>query len=219
VSLRRKDRARKDEAKVERRQAILDAAWAMFQSTPYPAITMAEVAERSELAKGTVYLYFKTKEQMFVEIGQAQLEAWFDEIDAALDGRALDADGLTDLLCRSLEARPGLIRLLAMLHSVLEQNIDFETALSFKRMLVRRVSRTGALLEAGLDFLAVGEGARLLLRVYALIVGLHSLADPLPGVAEVMDEPGLDILAIDFSRELSATLKALMRGMETNRHG
>jgi AcrR family transcriptional regulator len=212
--MRRKDRARRDEAKQERRQAILDAAWDMFQATPYASITMADVAQRTQLAKGTIYLYFKTKEELFLQIEQGQLEAWFDEVDTKLAGQRLDTAGLADTLAESLGRRPGLIRLLAMLNTVLEQNIDFEAALGFKQMLVRRMTHTGALLESGLGFLPVGEGLRLLLRIHALIVGLHSLADPVPVAVEVMLEPGMGVLAFDFNREFSETLKALLRGME-----
>lgn len=214
---RRRDRARRDEAKQERRQAILDAAWNMFQRTPYQSITMADVARRCDLAKGTVYLYFRTKEELFLHIEQDQLEAWFDEVDGKLKGPRIDAGSLAGYLAASLGERPGLVRLLAMLHSVLEQNIDFETALSFKQMLVRRMTRTGGLLEASLGFLAPGEGMLLLLRIHALIVGLHSLADPVPVAVEVLLEPGMDVLAIDFNREFLETLQALLRGME-NRH-
>ena len=38
----------------------------MFLQTNYEAVTIAAVAQESGLAKGTVYLYFKTKEELFL---------------------------------------------------------------------------------------------------------------------------------------------------------
>src|SRR4051794_37260684 len=119
-----KRRARKDEEKQERRQAILDTAWQLFQTTAYPALTMAEVAERAGLAKGTIYLYFKTKEQLFLALQAQQLQEWFAEIDQRLQAthEGCSTTDLAALICASLAQRPALTRLLAILHTVLEQN-------------------------------------------------------------------------------------------------
>ena len=68
-------RARNTEDKQQRRQAILDVAWALFQETSYAAVTMNGVAERAGLAKGTMYLYFKTKEELFLTLQIAQLQS------------------------------------------------------------------------------------------------------------------------------------------------
>ena len=66
------------------RANILDTAWQMFQQTNYTSFTIAEVAKASGLAKGRVYLYFKTKEEVFLSIQEEQLTAWFDEVDSSL---------------------------------------------------------------------------------------------------------------------------------------
>ena len=64
----RRRRAIGDKQKQRRRQAMIDVAWQLFQQSSYQAITMAEVAERAGIAKGTVYLYFKTKEELFLAV-------------------------------------------------------------------------------------------------------------------------------------------------------
>ena len=47
--------------KEERRNAILDAAEALFNEQPSRVANVAEVAETAGLAKGTVYLYFPAR--------------------------------------------------------------------------------------------------------------------------------------------------------------
>jgi AcrR family transcriptional regulator len=215
VTLRR--RAVKEEQKLERRQTLLDVAWELFQTTPYQSITMNEIAERAGLAKGTVYLYFKTKEELFLSLQEQQFEAWFAEVDARLGAAPVQADPIlqiVEIFCETLQQRPGLTRLLAIVHSVLEQNIDFETALRFKRMLSGHVIKTGGLLEARLHFLQPGQGAQLLQRIYALAIGLQHLADPAPVVQSVLNEHELHIFLVDFSSEFTAVLQALLYGTE-----
>src|SRR5258708_29460629 len=152
---------------------------------------MAEVAERAGLAKGTLYLYFKTKEELFLALQEQQLADWFDEVDRALAADRADwtSGDVVSLLCGTLERRPGVARLLAILSPTLEQNIPFAEALRFKRQLAERLAGTGSLLERPLPFFAAGEGARLLLRCQALVGGLQHLADPPPGMRPGFAEP------------------------------
>ncbi len=56
---------RKEKEKEQRRKLILDAAQTLFFSKPYDEITIEEIAEKSQLAKGTLYLYFKSKEALY----------------------------------------------------------------------------------------------------------------------------------------------------------
>lgn len=214
-------RARKDAQKAERRETILRAAWELFQDATYSAITMAEVAERAHLAKGTLFLYFGTKEELFLALTEEQLGQWFDAVDAGLSAteRPASVGAVVSIICAALAARPAMERLLAIQATVLEQNIDRETALRFKRMLLEHTTRTGALLEAVLPFLAPGQGAQTLLRLHALVVGLQHLADPAPVVRPLLDEPGLHLFAIDFTHELSETLRALLLGLEYESRG
>lgn len=59
---------RKEREKERRRQEILDAAETVFFSKGLHQATMDEVAEAAELSKGTLYLYFKSKEELFYGI-------------------------------------------------------------------------------------------------------------------------------------------------------
>ena len=77
-------RARQNAQKLQRRQVILDAAWRAFQSLSYSELKVAEIAREAGLAKGTVFLYFRTKEEIFLEVTGQQLAEWFDMVDGRL---------------------------------------------------------------------------------------------------------------------------------------
>lgn len=211
-------RAMRDEQKQQRRQAILDVAWEMAQHQSHAALTMSDVAERAGLAKGTIYLYFKTKEELLLAVLEQQLRLWFADIDAQLrdiwDSDAASIVDVAQCICASLEARPAMVRLLAILHSVLEQNIELAAAVRFKQMLLEHLTRTGALLEACLPFLQPGQGAHVFLQAQALIIGLQQLADPAPIVRQALAEPGMAIFEVDFAREFAGAFIALLRGLE-----
>ncbi|MEZ5985350.1 MAG: TetR/AcrR family transcriptional regulator [Hyphomonas sp.] len=58
-------RARSNEAKDERRQALLGAALDEFFEKGFAATRMDDIARRAGLSKGTLYLYFGSKEALF----------------------------------------------------------------------------------------------------------------------------------------------------------
>ena len=56
-----------DQSVSERKKtAILDAARAVFSRKGYADAAVEDVAEEAHIAKGTVYLYFKSKEEMYL---------------------------------------------------------------------------------------------------------------------------------------------------------
>lgn len=204
-------RARSDEQKEQRRQAILDAAWQLFQEQPYDAVTISTVAQYVGIAKGTVYLYFKTKEELFAHIQAQQVTLWFKDLNTQLEATTGGIEQVATTICASLVERPMLVQLLALLNTVLEQNIDYETALILKTILREHLLKTGALLEKRLGLVS-GDGARLLLQIYAVLIGLHQLANPPSAVQAVHQLPEMALFTIDFAAELTTMIQTLLRG-------
>ncbi len=60
---------RKEREKERRRNEIVDAAEKLFFSRGYENITMDDIAKETELARGTLYLYFKNKDNIYIAIG------------------------------------------------------------------------------------------------------------------------------------------------------
>ncbi len=61
---------RKEREKEQRRHEILKAAQRVFFRNGFEKTSMEMVAEECQLAKGTLYLYFKSKEELYVSLVQ-----------------------------------------------------------------------------------------------------------------------------------------------------
>lgn len=59
---------RKQREKERRRQEILSAAREVFSKKGFNSATMEEIASRAELSPGTLYLYFKNKEELHTSL-------------------------------------------------------------------------------------------------------------------------------------------------------
>lgn len=204
-------RAMRDEQKQERHQAILDIGWELFQTTPYDEVNMQEVATQAGLAKGTIYLYFKTKEALFLSILSQRFTEWFDMVDSLLP-TTNSIEEVTAVLSNTLTSRPALTRLFAILHVILEKNIPYETAVAFKQMLQERLLHTGELIESRLPFLPTGQGPQFLLRAYAIVIGLQHVCYPTPIIQQVIDDHAMAIFRLHFAQEFSHSIQAMLYG-------
>lgn len=203
-------RARSPEARQDRRAAILAAAAELFASHAYEDVHMAGVAAKAGLAKGTLYLYFSTKESLFLGLLLELLEAWASALEAALL-QARSPDEVAATLADSLEASPALVRLLSLLHASLERHADADSVVAFKQRLGALVLRTGGRLAAALGW-PPEEGARLLLHTSALVIGIAPMGRPPPAVAAALARPDLAWMVLDASLELRRAIRAWIRG-------
>jgi len=208
-------RARSPEDKEQRRQGILDHAWELFQARPWAELTMSDVAEASGLSKAALYRYFETKEALFLEVEAARLGSWLHELGAELERlpRPASPEAVAALMADSLAARPGLPRLLSLLHVSLEQNVPFDVALAFKRALHDWLVRLGSQLETTLGSLPAGAGLGAALQLHALCIGLWQMADAGPVVKRLLERRELRPLRVDFHAALLTGAATMLRGM------
>jgi AcrR family transcriptional regulator len=176
---------------------------------------MSDVAEASGLSKAALYRYFETKESLFLEVEAARLGTWLQELGAELERlpRPASPESVAALVADSLVARPGLPRLLALLHVSLEQNVPFDAALAFKRALHDWLVRLGIQLETAMGSLPAGAGLGAALQLHALSIGLWQMADAGPVVKRLLERPELRELRIDFHAALVTGAATMLRGL------
>jgi len=65
---------RKEREKQQRRTDIVEAAERIFFTKGFDKATMDDVAEEAELSKGTLYLYFRSKEDLHLSVAMKAIE-------------------------------------------------------------------------------------------------------------------------------------------------
>jgi AcrR family transcriptional regulator len=198
-----------------RRAEILARADALFREKDYDEIRMSDLSAELGLAKGTLYLYFPSKEALFFALLDERLGAAFAKLDGWLaeGAPAVTVDSIAKGAASAVAADPVLPRLLAAMHPVLEKKLPFEEALAFKRRLAATLTAAGESLARALPPLKSADGRAFLLYFYAQMVGLVSLTDLSPFVRRIAAEPGLEILRLDFESALRNSARALLAGL------
>lgn len=109
-----RNRRRKEDRPAE----ITDAAMAAFAENGYAATKVEEVARRAGVSKGLLYLYFKTKEDLFKAVIRSFISPKIDAVTHAVETTTLSAEefmrGPLCDLAKSLPTSPAkvLLRLL-----------------------------------------------------------------------------------------------------------
>lgn len=129
-------RARSEGEKALRKAAILAAARAMIADGGFDAVTMSALAKRAGLAKGTLYLYVRSKEELFLALFVDEIDALVDRVEA--EARA---DTLVEDLTRAAMEAPLFLPLFARLVAVIEVAVADEPLFAAKRAIATSSAR------------------------------------------------------------------------------
>jgi len=72
--------------KIEKRQSIIQAAIEVFGKGSFQNSSIFEIAQRANVAEGTIYQYFKNKDDLFFSIPVEKTKEFCEELDLHLQG-------------------------------------------------------------------------------------------------------------------------------------
>jgi AcrR family transcriptional regulator len=81
-----------------RRELAIDAAMKIYEEEGYHAITMDKIAERSELSRAALYLYFKNKEEILVSAIVAHSDYFAELLKEVYENRESTKEQLLEKL-------------------------------------------------------------------------------------------------------------------------
>ncbi len=102
-------------ARGDKRTQIMKAAEKLFTSRRFHEITMADVAGAAQIGKGTIYQYFKDKDDLFFQVTTSGFEELCDLLHRRVPSNAPFAEQLVDVcteIHRFFESRRQLFRMM-----------------------------------------------------------------------------------------------------------
>jgi len=89
--------ARREREKLIRREIILEAAEGLFEIKGFETTTVDEIASSAELGKGTIYSYFRSKEEIYIAILEKGLNVLMEKCRQAIGGSNSATEALNNL--------------------------------------------------------------------------------------------------------------------------
>ena len=103
--------SRKEKEKIRHREEILEAALSLFSSKGFHNVSMQDIASESEFGVGTLYKFFESKEQLFVELMEAGIEKIGQLLIPILDSNKEEGKKLSEFIRAHID--------------IIESNIEF----------------------------------------------------------------------------------------------
>jgi len=211
-----------EEERFNRRAALLDAAKRLYRDRA--AIpTVLDIARAAGMAKGTVYLWFRTKEEIFVALIDADFTILTTRLLSVVETLdpvpALAAGGFAAKYVKLLGEIPDLLPLTSMRSGIFKENLPMESLSRFNRNLGTNLAAAGEVLERRVGNLRPGQGADLLFHTWTLTVGLWQMLGLPEALRNILDAPALSILHRRFHTELETAVTQLWLGAMSGGRG
>jgi AcrR family transcriptional regulator len=214
-------RARSEEQREARRQAILGTAAAMLAEMPVAQVTLNELSRRAGLAKSNVLRYFESREAVLLELLDSAWQDWLVRLEADLADAvevaaplAERADQLAAAVAASLAARPMLCDLISAQAAVLERNVSPQVAAQYKRASIAGITALGALMLRYVPELGESDAVRLAGAVTMMTGALWPHTQPSAAMlAAYAADPELAAMRLDFAATVRELLQVMIAGL------
>lgn len=208
-------RARLQPEKQERKKEILFSAEKLFLDSngELNKISVDSIVKGSGISKGTFYLYFKTKEEVYLDLLEDKFVEWFESMKKGFRelGRNPDPEKIADVLIKYVTEHNYFIKLLVISNLIIEKNIESERLFQYKIKLLKLVQELGEVVESRVTTIEIGEGSILLMRSYGIVLGVWQVVD-VPESTKNLFDNGLSFFQMDYKNELKKTMINFWKG-------
>ena len=174
-------RARTNEQKGFRREQILAAAHSLLTETGYDGFAMAPLARRADVANGTLYLYFTTREDVLLALCTRYVDQWIEALRPELQAGMTDGDYAEHFFATAYGVE-NLMCLIARLEQTIEHNVAIDRFIETKRTFHQQIELIAVPMSTALA-IDVETSFALLQSLVVLLVGT-AVTDQGPNVAE-----------------------------------
>lgn len=205
--------------KQAKKQLIAASASKLFQKHDFNAISMAQIARESGVAKGTLFNYFKTKENIFMYLLLSGYQAYLQEVFKRWQNmpELTTWNQLTDFLITEnhllIHQKSDLLRLNALRGPILETAADREQTLTGRKELYQINQELGYAIATRIPQLSVEKANHLFVIQSAMISGLMNMMN--------LDKFNHNQLPVDFNgfqidleTEANQLLKFYLQGLQ-----
>lgn len=136
-------KAKSQQQKQHRINSILHAAEVLFEQKPNGDLPSAiEIARQADVAKGTLYIYFRSKEAIFLGVLERHWQNWIADFDRQLrQYESVTADDVVHYLVSYWAEHPVTGELARLMDTALAANVEEKVLLNFQTKIVNDLKR------------------------------------------------------------------------------
>lgn len=122
----------------KRKEEIINACLKLYETRNFKDITIKDIGDIISLSRPSIYNYFHTKEEIFLELLKREYILWIEELEKMIqDNEELDKEDFAKLLAKSIDNRWKMLKLLSMNMYDIEENSRLEKLVEFKEVFTK----------------------------------------------------------------------------------
>ena len=174
-----------------RREEIIVACAALYETMSFREITLKEISEYTSFSRPSIYNYFQTKEEIFLALLQKEYELWIEDLNALTEAHDhLTTDALASALAESLIRRERLLKLMSMNHFDMEENARMERLVEFKTAYGNSIRAVERMVEKFCPVMAAEDRREFLYMFFPFIYGIYPYTVVSDKQREAMEQAG-----------------------------
>lgn len=209
-------RAVLEKDKLTKRSNILFAAASLLLKKDLADLSMDEVAKKAKVAKGTLYLYFPTKEDLALRVHISDYQSWFEDLRDFLESPLTQNQKFEDWFVGTFEKHSRFVKILPIVPTILEKNSSYETIKEYKSELLMQLQKVVPSLTLKLGFNRQEDTFTFMMQCHAIAIGSWSHGFPSQTVKQVLNEEGMQVFLIDYIKFVKSSIETLIKGYREN---
>lgn len=175
-----------------RKEEIISACAALYEEKGFKETTIKDIGKAITLTRTGIYLYFETKEEIFLALLGREYDAWVSEMREIMAVQtAMTRDGAAECLARTLTNHPRLLRLLSMNLYEMEANSRPERLTEFKKSFGASLETVDLFLRQYIPEMDEERRRRFVYAFFPFIYGIYPYTSVTEKQADAMREAGI----------------------------
>ena len=175
-----------------RKDEIINACAKLYETRGFREITLKEIGAATTLTRTGIYLYFETREEIFLALLAREYDAWVGQMRDIMARRAaMSRMEVAEALARTLTDHPRLLRLLSMNLYELEANSRLERLTAFKRSFGASLDTVDCLVQKYIPDMDADDRKRFLYAFFPFIYGIYPYTSVTEKQEDAMRQAGI----------------------------
>ena len=198
-----------------RKEEIIAACAALYEEKGFKETTIKDIGKAITLTRTGIYLYFETKEEIFLALLGREYDAWVSEMREVMGSKsAMTRSCVAVVLARTLTNHPRLLRLLSMNLYEMEANSRPERLVEFKKSFGASLETVDLLLQQYIPDMNEEQRRKFVYAFFPFIYGIYPYTSVTEKQKTAMEQAGISYV-YQSAYDLTYTcLKKLLNGKE-----
>ncbi len=187
----------------------------LLKKGTFPLPSVSQIIAKAGVAKGTVYLYFASKEEIYLSLLSQYFAEFSDGFMKSLSASSCDdlVDNVSSQFLEFAQDKPKGVYLASIVTLILENNVSEEYLIQFKGSLIAFSTQIAELMSGIANSDKVDEFFNRFLVSYNQFLALWQHCNPPERVKIIMAENQLEQLLFDFEQEFKAQMQRTWVGL------